>query len=257
MAKIVNARAFCNNEVAYLAWRTDGRIDGCLGFMITRIHLDLAGNETERRNLPAWVAFDTQSNPDWEPQDTSVWPIQKFSWRDLTLRRSRNALETRPPAFKAKYQIVPVGLQAPGRAAVAPSATAQPGKYTGTPIPMFVCGDAVETDEILVTDNFGDISVAFTNGILSTQNLRKQLKTKAGAAPTKAQIDQHIKKEGDKIRAFLAGDVLPALESLFDRAAKENGHVHLALYELDDPELVRLLVLHQARLDLILTTAGS
>ena len=75
MADIMAARAWCNNEVAYLAWKTDGKIDGCLGFMITRIHLDDAGHEVERRILPTWVAFDTQSNPDWEPQDTSVWPI--------------------------------------------------------------------------------------------------------------------------------------------------------------------------------------
>ena len=76
VAKVTEARAFCNNEVAYLAWKTDGKIEDCLGFMITRINLDTG----ERRLLPAWVAFDTQSNPDWEAQDTSVWPIQKFSW---------------------------------------------------------------------------------------------------------------------------------------------------------------------------------
>src|SRR5204862_3995513 len=103
MAKLVAARAWCNNEVAYLGWKTDGKIDGCLGFMITRIHLDLNGQEVERRNLPTWGAFATQSNPKWEEQDTSVWPIQKFSWRDLTLRKSRNTLTTRPPASKAKY----------------------------------------------------------------------------------------------------------------------------------------------------------
>ena len=57
MAKLVAARAWCNNEVAYLVWKTDGKIDGCLGFMITRIHLDLNGQEVERRNLPTWVAF--------------------------------------------------------------------------------------------------------------------------------------------------------------------------------------------------------
>ena len=91
MAQVIEARAFCNNEVAYLVWKTDGRIDGCLGFMITRIHLDTG----ERRVLPTWVAFKSQSNADWEPQDTSVWPIQKFSWRDLTLRRSRDQLKTR------------------------------------------------------------------------------------------------------------------------------------------------------------------
>src|SRR5207237_1236387 len=118
MAKVIEARAFCNNEVAYLAWKTDGKIKDCLGFMITRIDL----NTGERRLLPAWVAFDTQSNPDWEEQDTSVWPIQKFSWRDLTLRRSRNTLQIRAP-FRAKYEIVPVGLAGPGRVAVPPSPT--------------------------------------------------------------------------------------------------------------------------------------
>ena len=257
MAKLVTARAWCNKEVAYLAWKTDGRIDGCLGFMITRIHLDDHGNEVERRNLPSWVAFDTQSNPKWEPQDTSVWPIQKFAWRDLTLRRSRDALTTRPPAFKARYEIVPVGRPGPGRAPVPPSPTAQPGKYKGTPIPLFFCGDPIQTNEILVTGDFGDISVAFTNGILSTQNLRKQLETPDGLAPTKPQVDAHIKKPGDGIRAFLAGDVLPALTSLFERADQEDGQIHLALYELDDKELIDLLVAHQKRLHLILTTAGS
>src|SRR5947209_13672198 len=43
---------------------------------------------------------------------------------------------------------------------------------------------------------------------------------------------------------------------MFDRADKENGTLHLALYELDDPELVGLLVKNQARLKLILSTAG-
>ncbi|HYW63639.1 MAG TPA: hypothetical protein VE865_10640 [Bradyrhizobium sp.] len=255
MAKVVEARAFCNNEVAYLAWKTDGRIKDCLGFMITRINVDTG----ERRCLPAWVAFDTQSNPDEEPQDTSVWPIQKFSWRDLTLRRSRNTLDIRLP-FRAKYEIVPVGLEAPGRVAVPLSPTAHPGKFTGKPIPLFVCGEAGETNEFTVTDNFGDVSAFFNNGILSTQNLRKQLKTAVGKAPTKDDIKKHIadpENLDDPIRTFLAGDVLPALKSMFDRADKENGTLHLALYELDDPELVGLLVKNQARLKLILSTAGS
>src|SRR5215510_7949958 len=111
MAAIIDARAWCNNEVAYLAWKTDGKIGGCLGFMITRIHLDTG----ERRILPAWVAFNTQSNPEWEPQDTSVWPVQKFSWRDLTLRRSRDSLNVRKGPLRVQYEIVPVGLAASGR----------------------------------------------------------------------------------------------------------------------------------------------
>lgn len=252
MAEIVSARAWCNNEVAYLAWKTDGKIDGCLGFMITRINLDTG----ERKLLPAWVAFNTQSNPDWEEQDTSVWPVQKFSWRDLTLRRSRNTL-TIHDRLRVKYEIVPVGRQAPGRQAVPQSPTAQPGKYKGTPIPLYVCGKAFPTDEIAVTSEFGDASVYFNNGILSTQNLRKQLETPSGEAPSKAVVKQRINTIGNPIREFLAGDILPALKSLFERAEKEDGTVYLALYELSDPELIKLLIANQKRLHLILTTAGS
>lgn len=253
MGKLVAAKAWCNNEVAYLVWKADEKIKDCLGFMITRINLDTS----ERRLLPAWVAFDTQSNPNWEEQDTSVWPIQKFSWRDLTLRRSRNTLAMRDPAFRAKYEIVPVGRAAPGRAPVPASATAQPGKYKGTPIPLFICGPAVETNEILVTSDFGDASAYFNNGILSTQNLRKQLQTPDGKTPSKGKLTKLINTPGNPVRDFLGGDIIPALASMFERADAEDGTLHLALYELSDPQLIDLLAANQKRLNLILTTAGN
>ena len=257
MAKLIEAKAWCNNEVAYLVWKADDKIDGCLGFMITRIQLDTDGNEVERRILPAWVAFKTQSNPDWQEQDMSVWPVQKFSWRDLTLRKSRDQLTTRPPGFTAKYEIVPVGLGGKGRKPVPASPTAHPGTYKGKVIRLFFCGDPIQTNEILVTGDFGDITVAFTNGILSTQNLRKQLQTKAGKAPTKGEVQKKIEDPGNPIRTFLAGDVLPALKSLFERAEAEDGTLYLALYELEDEELIGLIKAYQKRINLILSTAGS
>lgn len=249
MPEITKARAWCNNEVGYLAWKTDGKIPGCLGFQITRIHLDTG----ERRILPAWVAFDTQSNPDWNALDTSVWPVQKFSWRDLTLRRSRDSLAVRAP-LRVKYEIVPVGLAAPGRAPVPVPADARP--YKGKRIPLFVCGPAFETNEVIAQRDFGDVSAAFTNGILSTQNLRQQLDTPTGKAPTKAALDKKIKVPGDPVRQFLAGDVLDALRSIFERAEKEDGQLYMALYELCDPELLTLLLSHASRLHVILSTAG-
>src|SRR4051794_27469109 len=78
------------------------------------------------------------------------------------------------------------------------------------------------------------------------------------AAPRRRMsLKRHIEKPGDKIRQYLAGDILPALASLFERAKEIGGTVHLALYELDDRELVDLLAVNQERLQLILTTAGS
>jgi len=55
----------------------------------------------------------------------------------------------------------------------------------------------------------------------------------------------------------LAGDILPLLRELFDRAEAENGTIFAALYELSDPELIDLLVRHAGRLHLILSTAGK
>lgn len=257
MGQLVKAQAFCNSEVAFISWQADAFIDGCLGFMITRVHVDANGMETERRVLPTWVAFDTQSNPDWEEQDMSVWPVQKFSWRDLTLRRSRDTRAIRPLDFNVKYEVVPVGMKAPGRVAVPKSATAQPGKYTGTPIQLYFCGDPIESNTVTVSLRHGDVAAAFTNGILSTQNLRKQLNTKDGVAPTKGQVKKHIDKPGDPIREFLAGDVLPTLRMFFERAKAIDGRILFALYELSDPELVGLLVENQERIEVILTTAGS
>ena len=253
MAKLLEAKAYCNSEVAYLAWKADGKIDDCLGFMITRIHLDTG----ERRLLPTWVAFKTQSNANWEEQDTSVWPVQKFSWRDLTLRRSRDTTTTRPTDFRVKYEIVPVGKKAPGRVAVPASPLAQPGKYQGTPIPLYFCGPAVETNEITVGGAYGDIAATFTNGILSTQFLRKQMKTPDGQAPNKNEVKKRMADPADPLRAYLTGDVLPYLKTLFERAEAEDGTIYAALYELDDDELIGLLTDNAARLNLILSTAGS
>ncbi len=209
MSRIVKANAWCNNEVGYLAWRTDGIIKDCLGFMITRIHFDLAGHEVARRVLPAWAAFDTQSNPQGEEQDTSVWPIQKFSWRDLTLRRSRNETVLREGEFKVRYEIVPVGLAGPGRQPVPPSTTAPflddagKARYKSDPIPLFFCGEPILTGELLVTGRFGKATVAFNNGILSTQNLRKQLKTPDGKTPSKSEVLRRIADRNDPLRRFL------------------------------------------------------
>jgi phosphatidylserine/phosphatidylglycerophosphate/cardiolipin synthase-like enzyme len=263
MAAITDARVWCNNEVAYLAWKTDGKIADCLGFMLTRVQTDTNGKVT-RRILPAWAAFNTQSNPKWEEQDTSVWPIQKFSWRDLTLRRSRDTTTVRDPDFHVKYEIVAVGKENPGRKPVPKSPDADPSKYEGDPIPLFFCTDPKETNEVFVSTNLVTandrpvISAGFTNGILSTQNMRKQLKTPAGRAPTKGDLTDHLNTDKpDPIRSFLTADAEPLITDFMARAKKENCDLFLALYELNDPVLLDHLVENADRVHLILSTAGA
>jgi hypothetical protein len=109
---IQKAGAWCNGEVAYLAWQVEHKIKDCLGFMVTRVH-ETGEDAGQRRLLPTWVAFVDQSNPQWIEQDSSVWPIQSFEWRDLTLRKSRNTTKVRPIDFTVHYEITPVGLPGP------------------------------------------------------------------------------------------------------------------------------------------------
>jgi hypothetical protein len=278
MGKIVKAGAWCNGEVAYLAWEADGPIADCLGFMIVRVQVTADGVET-RRVLPTWIAFIDQSNPQWLDQDSSVWPIQQYQWRDLTLRRSRDTTAVRPINFAVSYEITPVGPPGPGRAAVPPSDTAvfldadgNP-RYLGPPHPLAVVGEMFATEPVDVTHDHGPVRATYTNGILSTQNLLQQLEAvqgtkppNVGAGPTTgitpgllSTLKKHIPVKGDPIRTFLTADVLSFLTALIDRAENDGGELFLALYELHDPELIeRLTKLTQAgQAHVILSTAGA
>ena len=75
MNLIKRAGAWCNGEVAYLAWDVEKEIKGCVGFMVTRVH-ETGKDAGKRRILPTWIAFTDQNNPNWNEQDSSVWPIQ-------------------------------------------------------------------------------------------------------------------------------------------------------------------------------------
>ena len=77
MGRITSAHAWANNEVAYVAWDIDGKIDGCLGFEVTRVYLN--DNDTVAlRALNSKLHWD-------ERVDVSLLPIGD----GLTLLRKR------------------------------------------------------------------------------------------------------------------------------------------------------------------------
>jgi phosphatidylserine/phosphatidylglycerophosphate/cardiolipin synthase-like enzyme len=290
---ISKAGAWCNGEVAYLAWHVEAKVPDCLGFMITRVH-ETGEDAGKRRILPTWVAFEDQSNPNWNEQDSSVWPIQRYEWRDLTLRKSRDTTHVRPINFKVHYEIVPVGLAGTGRIPIPASATApatdSSGKpsYDGVKHPLFQIGKPIKTPTISVTHEFGTdaarIAATFTNGILSTQNLVRQLQSVNKGPPKKmldaaqssdkdtriaakknvedhllATLKREIVNPKSPIRSFLTGDVYDFVVSLLRRAEQEGGEVYLALYELHDKPLIDALcaALRKGLVHIILSTAGD
>jgi hypothetical protein len=282
MAKITSANAWANNEVAYVAWNTDAKILDCLGFEVTRVYLDAAGNVAKRPDgsedrvkCAAWVAFKGQHNPDWVPQDTGVWPVQKFSWRDLTLRKRRDGMKRRPDEVTVRYEIRPVGDMRPGLVAVPSNgrekamipkrdgkgkvvlgADKKPLKvlgdaYVGKPRPLGYLGPAFSTQPVTVTTQHPPFRSTFTNGILAAQWLSNVL-NEDGVIEKNELIDK-ISNPDDPHRKYLAGDVLPLMHGFFARP----GRFVAALYELEDEEFQALIVDNKDRVEVILANTGA
>jgi phosphatidylserine/phosphatidylglycerophosphate/cardiolipin synthase-like enzyme len=273
MGRITAARAWANNEVAYVAWDIDGKIDGCLGFEVTRVYLNADGTE-DRVKCATWVAFKGQRNPHWVPQDTGVWPVQKLSWRDLTLRKKRDGMTRRPDEVLVRYEIRPVGNSAVGLEPVPPNGrefanvvkrdgngrpvVGSDGKpilervkaYEGKPRPLAYLAPAAVTNEVRITKRRGAFRSTFTNGILAAQWLRNVLNE--DGVIDKNELYEKIINPADPHRKYLAGDVIPLIREFFERP----GEFYMGLYELEDEELEDLLVANAARVHVILANTG-
>ncbi len=216
------AVALANNDVVFLAWSYDEKVDGCLGFAVHRI--DPGGANVP---LPAWIGFHGESNPDWKPATTDRWPVQKFAWRDLTAERGKTYT----------YEIVPM-VGAPGALAPKDDLRLTTNEVTLTP----VCSDGV--------------SAYFNRGILSTQALAHVLKKDKNGAPSSDDLLEKIKTVGDPVRAALAGQIIEGVSRQLKGAVEEKGRCHGALYELNDPELIDLLD-DPDHVSLVLSNAGE
>lgn len=282
MGKIISVRGYANNEVAYVAWDIDGKIKNCLGFEVTRVYLDENGQvrrrpdgHEDRVKCAAWVAFKGQRNPHWIPQDTGVWPVQKLSWRDLTLRKKRDGATRRPDEVRVHYEIRPVGDMRPGLEAVPPNgldfadivkrdnkgkpvigADGRPVKirvkaYEGPPRPLGYLAPASVSNDVHVTTRRGRFRSTFTNGILSAQWLRNVLLEDGVIEPD--ELIKKLENPNDPHRKYLAGDVIPLIHELFAR----QGEFFLGLYELEDAELEEILIANKQRIHVILSNSAQ
>jgi phosphatidylserine/phosphatidylglycerophosphate/cardiolipin synthase-like enzyme len=73
----------------------------------------------------------------------------------------------------------------------------------------------------------------------------------------KETLIAEVEDQQSVIREYLYGDVLSFLRRLIDKAINQGGKVYLALYELDDEELVDLLIANKNSLDIILSNSSA
>ena len=214
------ARAYANNDVVMLAWDPGGPLAGCLGFDIRRHEPG-----KQRHSLPTWVGF-SGDDPASAPKTTATWPIQKYTWRDLTAA----------PGHTYVYDIIPM---------------------VGTPGALTRTKTVLTTNPVTLTPQCSEHVQAFFNrGILATQHLAKILKTLGEGDAAVAALVQHISTPGDSIRLGLAHQLIDAVTELLSRADTEGGHCYAALYELADAELVAHLN-DVGRISLVLSNAGD
>jgi phosphatidylserine/phosphatidylglycerophosphate/cardiolipin synthase-like enzyme len=250
MADVVRVRAATNNEVAFISWDIDGMIPGCLGFEVVRVYPE-TGEEVP---LASWVPFEGQRNPDWIPQDTGVWPVQKTFWRDLTLRRRRDKVELRPNSGKVAYRVRPVGAMKPGLEPV----PVRPEKtYLGAVRPLGYLGTGAQSTPVTLGSTFGGTRVAFTNGVLSTQWLTQALNDAGITVGQREKIVAELQRADSPIRTYLHGDMPGLLTDLLRRAQQEGGSVRLALYELGDAELCDAIVAARNVVEVILSNSAK
>jgi phosphatidylserine/phosphatidylglycerophosphate/cardiolipin synthase-like enzyme len=261
-ATITHAFAFANNEIAFLAWQLDvDPLPECLGFHIVREHLDENDKVIESRPLASYVAFKGQHNPKWLAQNTTVWPVQKFTWRDLTLRRRRDAASLRPENERVRYRIRAVGRWREGVERVETIPSSHFDKklrqriqhdYDGRPIPLGYLTPAAVTNVVQATMQRKPFILTFTNGILSSQFVLRVLNEDGKIED--GELEARLRTPKDSLREYLAGDILTTMTAFF---APPDARFYAALYELEDEELEGLLAQNTNRLSLILSDAGT
>ncbi len=249
VSKIVKAKAYTNGEVALISWELASMIHGCLGFEVTRMYPD---DPSQNTVLAAWVAFKGQSNPDWKPQNTSVWPIQKLSWRDVTLIKRRDQLQLRPENTNIQYCIRPVVAYDENLEEVH---TTLPVTYTGTPVKLSYLDKGIGTNILSIGTQFGSIQSTFTNGILATQWLSRTLIGKGNNSLT--ILKQEIQKQNSEIRTYLTGNVLPAILGLLHKANASGATLRMAIYELSDTELIDAITALKGKVEIILSNTSK
>jgi hypothetical protein len=198
----MKATAFANNDIAVVAWTLGGKLPNCLGFAIYRIDVR-AGTET---CLPALATFSgQQATPG---RTTADDPVQKFFWKDVYATRGGTY----------RYKIVPMA-GAPGNL--------QPMPY-----------GPVISNQVQLSPHYGALSAYFNRGILATQATAHVLNDGSPAGSMASALEQHIVKPDDPLRLDLAGQMIEALTTLSDEAARNSGDVYCALYEFQDSEVI-------------------
>jgi phosphatidylserine/phosphatidylglycerophosphate/cardiolipin synthase-like enzyme len=217
MAMISDIQAFPTTDGIFVVWNVTEMIPNCLGFALYRQE---QGKATTVVNT--WVGFEDQAKArkQGEHRPSTEWPIQKTSWTDFLA----------PPDASVRYGVVAVlkdgdtGLKLAAKA---------PDRWS-----VYVSAKPS-----------GPLAPWFNRGTISAQWLSRAI----GGDPKPAQtLEKAIATKGNKIRDFLKGALGERLLALLATAKDKKRDIYVALYELNDPELIAALCAMKGKAHVVL-----
>ncbi len=213
----IKLKAYANLDDVHLVWRPDGRIPKCLGF---KIECRRGGAVKPLSNR---VAFEGQQLPSGAASSAD-FPFQRFDWTD-------HAADL---GDEVAYRVV-ARVGAPGALADGPASD-------WTPV-------------IKLTADCGDgLSAYFNRGFVLSQFIARYMKAKNLRLET---FKAHIGDFNSKARLFLSGELRMAmLTAIQEVAARPDGAMRAALYELEDEELVAALAALKGKAEVVLANGS-
>ncbi|WP_233808997.1 phospholipase D-like domain-containing protein [Paraburkholderia sp. HP33-1] len=244
MTETIEVRAFRGSDSVFLAWWHPTKINGCLGYSVSR-----RVNGGAATPLEAYVGFSTgrpvTPNPDGQP--STLWPYQRFTWTDFN-----------PPANgTVEYLVVAIGgsPKAPAATDIASDWVSTVTPKSDTFTPFFNVG-------IVAARWFAEMAKDYP---AEFDKLQKALapshdKSDADAGSANEALEEVLRKPmvkngsatptiGDELGGALAKQVKSLLDDAF---ADADMHVYLALFELSDGDVIDRLLKLKKRCHLIL-----
>jgi len=201
----IEVKVYDNGDHTCLVWLPSDHqtIKNCRGFTIKKIR-----NGAAPVYLHSFVGF---SDKDQLPADTWQWPLQRYMWWDYLV----------DPGDVVQYSIVPV---------VGPDKDhLELAEDLASP----------ETEEMKITgQDTPHISAYFNKGIVAAQWVSRAMDKE----PKRSKIANLVTKPNDPMRVALSGLLRPQILGLLKEAKNSNAKIYAALYELNDPELIKALV---------------
>ena len=217
----IEIRAYVNSDSATVVWRTDARIPGCLGFALHRRTTDSKGVTTETV-LENRIGF--ASDPNAKPgshASSEQWPIQRFIWNDYAAAG----------AGQVSYRAV--------------ARVGKPGQLADGP------ASGWSTPCVVGTGQTPGFSAYFNRGMIASQWVARALATQQAGGPA-AALKQDIADPANPLRQDLGGVLRTAMLDLLAKSNAAGETIYLALYELNDPELLKAMQAYGKRCNLLL-----